>query len=140
MINIAHPQVLSKPPLKDLSSGGEKKTINKMKIPRHRYRNAADDSRYSGGMEKNLGNIGGTRDSSDQVKPKDARSEKASQGIKSDCNENLIEPESSSFQQLCNMINDLEMNITNNGERQAQSNPYEVGIPLLAYFDQVHPS
>ncbi|XP_043281919.1 centrosomal protein of 131 kDa isoform X2 [Venturia canescens] len=137
MINIVHPAVTSKPPLKELCTGGDKKTVDR-KPTRHRYRNV-DPKCFP--TEKSVEKITTpTRESPEEITLIDRRSDKAILAMKNDCNENLIEPESSSFQQLCNMINDLETNM-GKGEQQGQFNPLQINvkIPMLGYFDQDQP-
>ncbi|XP_015114971.1 centrosomal protein of 131 kDa [Diachasma alloeum] len=105
MINIEHPKVSAKPPINKLS--GVKKTPRKGKTT---PRNAPKG--VKGKLHKNEGK--NCLDCSQD----DLKSQFIDSGVKKkgidrspDCNQNVIDPDSCSFEQICSMIDDLEKNL-----------------------------
>ena len=113
MINIAHPPVSSKPPLKKCNIA---RTVGKKFSTCHErdvscHQKFEKSSKISSKDNNGTGALIATlplRDHHDD-------NEKGAKQTGSDCNQNVIEPDSSSFQQLCNMISDLEQNMSIGG-------------------------
>lgn len=82
MVNIIHPKLLTKPPI-----CGAKKSTTKNEIIDLKNLERKNDTMFQT-IQMEL------------TKPAN------------DCNQNVIEPNSCSFQQLCNMINHLEENLS----------------------------
>lgn len=111
MVNIIHPKLLTKPPI-----CGKKSTATKNETMELKNLERENVTMFQS-IQKEL------------TKPTN------------DCNQNVIEPNSCSFQQLCSMINDLEENLcySNNVDQEELQNvsykyQSQVGIKIIIYY------
>ena len=91
IINIAHPKLISKPPICSNKSTSKNESL---KEPGGPYSKELESNSVTMEMFKTI--------QKELSKPTN------------DCNQNVIEPNSCSFEQLCSMINDLEQNMSDN--------------------------
>ncbi|XP_063983556.1 centrosomal protein of 131 kDa-like isoform X2 [Diachasmimorpha longicaudata] len=105
MINIEHPKVSGKPPINKLF--GVKKTSRKGRSTSRDASKVVKENNRKNERDKCLDC------SQDDLKSQFIDSGDTKRGIdcSSDCNQNVIETDACSFEQLCSMIDDLEMNL-----------------------------
>ncbi|XP_023290362.1 centrosomal protein of 131 kDa isoform X2 [Orussus abietinus] len=111
MINIVHPRTSSKPPIKKCN--GEKGLEKVENCQERRTENLSSDScnveyKESTEMDSTSGN---TPTPSMDVIIEDIGDDVESLQTNGDCNQSVIEPNTCSFEQLCNMIGDLEQDM-----------------------------
>lgn len=117
MINIAHPKVETKPPINKFNS--EKNKNDKLKyqqnIVNKKNEKFDNDECLDCSEHENLLDSKSC-DLVVETMFNKMEETKYNNDIKNDCNQNIIEPNSSSYQQLCSMINDLENNLPHKQE------------------------
>ncbi|XP_047354936.1 centrosomal protein of 131 kDa [Vespa velutina] len=143
VININHPKLSSKPPIKKYPPG----RMNPKEMATgviFEERNDLDDSYHPIESSDFVDNAETTVSETDKC-VNDVKMKMRSLEI-SDCNQNLIEPNNSSFEQLCKMINDLEGNIIEDvpGSRHFDAasitdNRGEVPSLNMRYSNQLEP-
>ncbi|XP_034951729.1 centrosomal protein of 131 kDa-like isoform X2 [Chelonus insularis] len=110
MINIAHPKVITKPPVNKVYTG--KKTIRKPQILEKK--NKQKENVYNSNSEESKCIT--CADCSEHEDRSDMVINLQYCNSTSDCNQNIIDSDVSSFKQFCNIINDLEQTLTNHQE------------------------
>ncbi|XP_046412848.1 centrosomal protein of 131 kDa [Neodiprion fabricii] len=123
MINIQHPRVVTKPPISNFAMSDNGMAHG---LPMQRCNSAEDRVRNSnpsrfcetnGGLDSKKGEY--LKEAETHPNQINAMIENIGYDLKklqttSDFNQNVIEPNSCSFDQLCSMINDLEKNLSGN--------------------------
>lgn len=140
MININHPKLSGKPPIKKYPPG----RTNPKEMAGVIFEERMIDDSYHPIETNDFVDNADTMSETDKC-VNDVKMKMRSLEI-SDCNQNLIEPSNSSFEQLCKMINDLEGNIIEDvpGSRRFDAasvtdNRGEVPSLNMRYSNQVCP-